>query len=274
MTDKQAKCLGVKSHRQLSPYLEKCCLRVSANVSYENAVKDVELFTGIYVSANTQQRLVHRSEFKRPTAIEEVQELSVDGGKIRLRTPLGEPCSWRDYKGVCLHEQGTQAFFQDNPALVDWVNHQLLAEIVTCIGDGHDGVWNIISQLGPAQKRREILDWYHLMENLHKVGGSIRRLRKAESLLWRGQVDETQALFVNLTRKQAQNFCEYLEKHRHRIVNYEYFQSEQICSIGSGAVESAVKQIDRRTKISGAQWNIENVPQVLAHRCAYLNGLI
>ncbi len=30
----------------------------------------------------------------------------------------------------------------------------------------------------------------------------------------------------------------------------------------------------RRTKISGAQWKIENVPQVLAHRCAYLNGLI
>jgi len=23
-----------------------------------------------------------------------------------------------------------------------------------------------------------------------------------------------------------------------------------------------------------AQWNQENVPQVLAHRCAYLNGLI
>jgi hypothetical protein len=34
------------------------------------------------------------------------------------------------------------------------------------------------------------------------------------------------------------------------------------------------KQIDRRTKISGAQWKTENVPQGLAHRCAYLNGLI
>ncbi len=40
------------------------------------------------------------------------------------------------------------------------------------------------------------------------------------------------------------------------------------------AIESTIKQIDRRTKISGAQWKIENVPQVLAHRCAYLNGLI
>uniref|UniRef100_UPI002636D89C hypothetical protein n=1 Tax=Acaryochloris sp. IP29b_bin.137 TaxID=2969217 RepID=UPI002636D89C len=33
----------------------------------------------------------------------------------------------------------------------------------------------------------------------------------------------------------------------------------------------AIKQISRRVKISGAQWNESNVPQVLAHRCAYLN---
>lgn len=59
-----------------------------------------------------------------------------------------------------------------------------------------------------------------------------------------------------------------------RIVNYQYYQAEQICSIGSGAIESTVKQIDRRTKISGAQWKFDNVPQILAHRCAYLNGLI
>ena len=142
-------------------------MRVSANVSYENAAKDVELFTGVKVSANTQQRLVHRSEFKRPTASSEVEELSVDGGKIRLRTQKGEPCSWRDYKGVRLHEQGTQAFFQDNSTLVDWVNHQSIAAIVTCVGDGHDGIWNIIKQLAPEKQRREILDWYHLMENLH-----------------------------------------------------------------------------------------------------------
>lgn len=62
--------------------------------------------------------------------------------------------------------------------------------------------------------------------------------------------------------------------HRHRIVNYGYFQAEQLCSISSGAVESTIKQIDRRSQISGSQWNVENVPQVLAHRCAYLNGII
>ena len=106
------------------------------------------------------------------------------------------------------------------------------------------------------------------------VGGSLKRLKQVETLLWRGQVEAAIALFADCKLKQAQNFCAYLDKHRHRIINYQYHQAEQICSIGSGAVESTVKQIDRRTKISGAQWKEENIPQVLGHRCAYLNGLI
>ena len=96
----------------------------------------------------------------------------------------------------------------------------------------------------------------------------------ARSLLWLGKVDETIVLFDDCELDQAKLFCVYLEKHRHRIVNYYYLQAEQICSIGSGSIESTIKQIDRRTQISGAQWKFENIPQVLAHRCAYLNGLI
>jgi len=67
------------------------------------------------------------------------------------------------------------------------------------------------------------------------------------------------------------NFISYLRKHRHRLVNYMYFQAEQLSSIGSGAVESVVKQIDKRLQIVGAQWKSENLPQMLQLRCAYLN---
>ncbi len=42
----------------------------------------------------------------------------------------------------------------------------------------------------------------------------------------------------------------------------------------SWGAECGLKQIGRRTKISGAQWKIENISQVIAHCCAYLNGLI
>jgi len=66
ITSKQADKLEVKSRGQISPYLEKCCLVISANVSYKNAEKDVKTLTGISVSAKTQQRLVHRHKFEVP----------------------------------------------------------------------------------------------------------------------------------------------------------------------------------------------------------------
>jgi len=71
------------------------------------------------------------------------------------------------------------AFFQNNPDLVAWVNSQLPSEAITCLGDGHDGVWNLFNQIGTIEQRTEVLDWYHLIENLYRVGGSLKRLRRA-----------------------------------------------------------------------------------------------
>ena len=275
ITNKQAEKLNIKSHTQISPYLETCCLRMSAVVSYDNAAAEVKYLTGIEISKSAQQRLVHRQDFDLPQPKSVLEELSADGGNIRMRTPEGEPSVWRGYKAICLHEHhAIAASFQENALLTDWVNEQDLAPTITCLGDGHDGVWNIFKEVATIDSRREILDWYHLMGNLHKIGGSNQRLFAARSLLWLGKVNETIDLFDDCELDQAKNFCAYLEKHRHRIVNYYYLQAEQVCSIGSGSIESTIKQIDRRTQISGAQWKSENIPQVLAHRCAYLNGLI
>ncbi|MEN9870231.1 MAG: hypothetical protein RLZZ171_1219 [Cyanobacteriota bacterium] len=225
------------------------------------------------VSGKTQQRLVHRYRFEDGKCELKVEEISVDGGKVRLRTELkGEACIWRDYKAVCIHPQVRMAWFQENEKLVEWVNHQSFGTVLNCVGDGHQGIWNLMNQFNREGETRQILDWFHLVENLYKVGGSLSRLAQGKQLLWQGKVDETLALFSSLDKKAAQNFCTYLENHRHRIVNYDYYQSESICAIASGAVESTVKQIDRRLKISGAQWKVENVPQVLKHRCAYLNN--
>ena len=238
LTSGQAEKLAVGCYRQLSPHLENCCLRLSANVSYEQAERDVGYLTGIRVPAKTQQRLVHHQVFELPTVEESIAELAVDGGKVRVRTPVGEECKRRDYKAIAT-EQGRIANFQNNAQLIEWVNAQALGNPLTCLGDGHDGVWNIIASIAQSEHRREILDWYHLKENLYKVGGSIKRLHQAETLLWRGKVAETITLFESRQKKQAQNFFKYLRKHRHRIVNYDYFQSVGLCSIGSGAVESA-----------------------------------
>ncbi len=110
------------------------------------------------------------------------------------------------------------------------------------------------------------------VKNLEKVGGSLNRLAEARSLLWQGKVNETIALFEDCQLHQARCFCQYLHKHRHRIPNYDYLKAENICSIGSSAIESTIKQIDRRLQISGARWKPEHISAVLAHRCAYLNN--
>jgi hypothetical protein len=110
----------------------------------------------------------------------------------------------------------------ENQFLVDWINSQNLSNPLVCLGDGHPGVWKLVSQLATPQTRWEILDWYHLCENLYKVGGSLKRLGQAKSYLWQGKVDRAIALFTDCQRRQAHNFIVYLNKHRSRIINYEY----------------------------------------------------
>lgn len=145
-----------------------------------------------------------------PTVTTPLTEACVEGGNVRLRTPLGEPSRWRDYKAIDT-DAGMVANFHNNRCLLDWVNAQPLAAPSVCRGDGQDGVWNIVAQSATPEQCRESLNWYHLNENLQKVGGSIKRLRQAETLLWQGHVDETIALLADLKRKPAQTFVSILK---------------------------------------------------------------
>ncbi len=140
------------------------------------------------------------------------------------------------------------------------------------MGDGHDGIWNIIAEIGDKNQRIEILDWYHLIENLYKVEGKRYQLEQVKAYLWMGQISEAISYLHSQKLVGGNQFCNYLIKRKSRLINYHYYSWLQICSIGSGAVESAVKQIGYRVKITGAQWKYENVNNILQLRCAYLNG--
>jgi hypothetical protein len=244
---------------------------LSANESFARAEEDIVTLTGVFVSHSSQQRLVQSNDIDMPVVIETVDVVEIDGGKVRLRTAKGEPCEWRDYKAVSLPGIATGACFRDNEGLVDWINQLPLDWRILCLGDGHEGIWNLFSEVKGKVCRWEILDWYHLVENLYRVGGSLKRLQKVESLLWQGEIDAGIAEFEGMKKQTAINFVAYLRKHYHRIPNYKNCQQQGI-TIGSGSVESGIKQIGRRIKISGAQWKAENVPAMLRLRCAYLNG--
>ena len=97
--------------------------------------------------------------------------------------------------------------------------------------------------------------------------------KKVKNWLWYGLVEEGLEEFGKSERKVVLNFRAYTNKHRQRIVDYELYQRLGI-EIGSGSVESKVKQIGNRVKLAGARWKQENVQQILSLRCAYLNGQI
>ena len=172
------------------------------------------------VSSKTQQRIVHRYQFKGFECESKVAEISLDGGKVRLRTETkGEACIWRDYKAVCIHTQSRMAWFQENEELVEWVNNQSFDIVLNCVGDGHPGIWNLMNQFNRGGETRQILDWFHLVENLYKVGGSLKRIAQGKQLLWQGKVDATLAFiftfeeersteFLYLFTKSSSSYCE------------------------------------------------------------------
>lgn len=253
--------------------LEKCCLLLAANESFQDAENDLKVLTGVEVGHSTHHRQVQKVAQELPNVKQKLTEVAIDGGKVRLRSEEKGSCAyWKEYKTGRLQGIYYGAFFQDNMSLINWVNSQNLAQTIYCLGDGHDGVWNLFKAIAETERRQEILDWYHLKENLYKIQAPKKFLSRIEAELWHGQVEEAKILLNNSKYVGVTNFTNYLDKHRHRLVNYMYFQSEQLSSIGSGAVESAVKQIDKRLQLVGAQWKSENLPQMLQLRCAYLNG--
>ena len=162
--------------------------------------KDIEMMTGIKVSGSSQHRLVQRYKFAPVEVKGAVTALSIDGGKVRLRTPKGLASEWKDYKAVSLHGTVCAAFFQENQPLIDWVNAQPLAPIVTSLGDGHDGVWNLMAQIGESHQRREVLDWFHLNENwlfglCYAMNGGYKG--------WNPYIEKHLAIFVNYFRSRT-----------------------------------------------------------------------
>jgi hypothetical protein len=242
-----------------------------AKASYTHAAGDVAMLTGVRVSAKTQERMVKRSRLPELSPEEPVNELTLDGGMVRVRTPQGEASVWRQYHGIRVNGDGIgMAWYKDPTALLAWVTTLPLLPVIYLLGDGHSGIWSLFEQMVINGPTDEVLDWYHLKENLYKVEAPDEVLKSLSSQLWEGQLQSVLASLAELENDTARRFSAYLTAHAGRIPNYRYYQMEGL-PIGSGPVESWVKQIDARMQVTGAQWHEASLPQMLKLRCAYLN---
>lgn len=243
-----------------------------AKASYQQAETDIAMLTGVHVSAKTQERMVKRAILpETSTSHEPVTEMALDGGMVRVRTPKGQSSEWRQYHAIRLNRNGSgMAWFKSPANLLSWVTTLPIASLLYALGDGHCGIWSLFEQMTIPGSIDEILDWFHLKENLYKVEASPEQLDALSSFLWEGQVSNAKRMLEDIKTDSSKRFYGYLDRHTGRIPNYRYYQMEGL-PIGSGPVESLVKQIDARLQLAGAQWKTESLPQVLKLRCAYLN---
>jgi hypothetical protein len=67
----QLEKLGVEARTRISPLLQKCCLSLSANESFDQAEKDLLLLTGMKVGHSTLQRQVntHTKDLEFPDSL-------------------------------------------------------------------------------------------------------------------------------------------------------------------------------------------------------------
>ncbi len=115
LKSEQVKRHLVSPRSHLSPLLEKCCLRVCANESYQNAEADLSLLLGIEMAHSSLHRCVQGQDFRWTETLSTIETVSLDGGKVRLRSPdKGQPSYWRDYKAARLNDNLFGASFQNN----------------------------------------------------------------------------------------------------------------------------------------------------------------
>ena len=152
------------------------------------------------------------------------------------------------------------------------------------LGDGADWLWKHMVACFP--KGRQILDYFHCAEHIHKVAKlqygekSQKCLEWVESTITRLFYAEVDNVIWGLQRmkprddlaeEEIRKLIGYLHNNRDRI----HYHGDRIGGypIGSGGIESANKLIcHTRMKRSGAWWVKETGNEMLAIRCAIYNG--
>jgi hypothetical protein len=211
--------------------------------------------------------------------VERLKEPEPDGTLVRLVDHSYRAGFWeaKEFAGVQYAEAKRRG--------AEW------AKRLTSVNDGAEWIWLIVLLCYPSAL--QIVDWWHAVERLWRVGNLVYgqgselasawvKARKNE--LWKGEVNRVIATLDGLqassasgnggseeARNEARLLREYLRTHADRMC-YEQFRNSG-APIGSGTVESGCKNVvGTRLKRGGMRWKVERAEGVLALRCAILSN--
>lgn len=225
--------------------------------------------------------------------------ISMDGGMIHIRDE-----GWREVKvgtvfdvdlrlernpqtheldemahGVNVHYTAILGSKEDfKPAL--WalaVQHDLpTARNRSVVADGALWIWDVAEDICPDGQ--QVVDWYHAVEHLHKCALALypddldkqkrqRWFKKYKHQLYLGNID---TLIAVSHRRNIPQLATYFERHKRRMQYLEF--REEGLPIGSGTVESGVKQFKQRLCGTGMRWHLDNANIMLVIRSAVLGN--
>jgi hypothetical protein len=303
--------------------LQRAAAELFTEVPFERASQLFERLTGIQMGAHCQQEVAAKlgaaadvvrvlpSRQRVEEVIEQASQgrtwrpvlvVAADGADVPTR-PVARNRShkrgageWKEAKGFRIYLVGQERIEQ----IMSW--HQIATEEafgealryaatlipvervrVALLGDGAKWLWTHLRAAFPSGK--EILDYYHCSERIHRLaavqfGADIyQQVLWIESVMARLNFGEVGSVIGGLQRMPAasaeaaeeiRQLIGYLKNNAHRI-DYAACKRGQYPR-GSGGIESANKFICHvRMKRSGAWWYVINGNKMLRLRCAFYN---
>jgi hypothetical protein len=222
--------------------------------------------------------------------------VSLDGGKMYIR---GE--GWKEFKAGTVGDivvtpeltPDTQEW-EDRAHVVNLRYRAALGDVATftpvcwylavqaqvpathllaVTADGADWIWNLTTDLFPDSV--QIVDWYHATEYLAHAAEALfpedeaaahRWQQERRNDLFRGQHHK---IIDPLRQANLLTQAEYFQRHTRRM-NYQTFREDGY-PIGSGAVESGIKQFKHRLTGPGMRWSRPGAERMLVLRAAVLS---
>ena len=157
------------------------------------------------------------------------------------------------------------------------VNHDIpTAKERAFVGDGALWVWDMAEEVCPDGW--QIVDWFHAVQHLTEAALALYPLEKDlqnrtrwlttyKTHLYMGRVHQ---VIAALKRRGRDDLALYFERHQRRMQYLEF--REAGWPIGSGTVESGVKQFKARLTGTGMRWNEDNANRMLVIRAAVLGN--
>lgn len=140
--------------------------------------------------------------------------------------------------------------------------------------DGAEWIWNLVADYFPDSI--QIVDWYHAIQHLALAAQALHLDQPDKAKPW--LLKHTRSLFQGQVHLITQSLDEagltdhshYFHTH-HRRMNYLEFR-ENGWPIGSGSVESEVKQFKTRLSAAGMRWSRLGAQRMLLIRGAVLDN--